>query len=496
MTSPSPHRTSAFKGAILTVGMRWTDRLIGLLSTLVLARLLAPGDFGLVAMAMIVVGLIDVLLDLGVGSALIQNRAAGKADFDTAWTLRLCQAALAATIIAVGAPLVAEYYNDQRVVDILRVIAISVLVGGFENIGIVGFQRDMEFGRDFRFFLTKRVVGTVVTIALAFSMRSYWALVLGSLWGRFVGVTLSYVMHEFRPRISFERIRAIWSFSQWNIVQSIAGYMTNRMDQFVLGRRSTPAVVGAYSIGDEIASMPTTEILAPLGRVMFPAFAMAKHDMAEFRRIVVLSFSIQALVGIPAGVGIALVAQELVPLLLGAQWLAAIPLIQVLGFVGVATSMVHSGHYALLALGRVKALSMFTLVRFLLLLSVLVVAFPRAAAQEVAELRLAVALVALVGVQFLVRALVPGLGPLALFAEAWRPAAGALVMVPAVLAAGTAASALPDVLTLGIKLLVGVVTYTLAVAVTWRFVGRPAGAESYLLEKIRLTGLLGMSAKT
>lgn len=475
--------------------MRWTDRLIGLLSTLVLARLLAPGDFGLVAMAMIVVGLIDVLLDLGVGSALIQNRTADKADFDTAWTLRLCQAALAATIIAVGAPLVARYYNDPRVVDILRVIAISVLVGGFENIGIVSFQRDMEFGRDFRFFLTKRVIGTVVTIALAYSLRSYWALVLGSLWGRCVGVTLSYAMHAFRPRISFERIRAIWSFSQWNIVQSIAGYMTTRLDQFVLGRRSMPAVLGAYSIGDEIASMPTSEILAPLGRVMFPAFAMAKHDMAEFRRIVVLSFSIQALVGIPAGVGIALVARELVPLLLGAQWHAAIPLIQVLGFVGVATSMVHSGHYALLALGRVKALSIFTVGRFLVLLAILVVAFPRAGAQEVAELRLAVAFVALLGVQFLVRALVPGLGLMAVFTEAWRPVVGALVMVPAVLVAGTVASALPDVLILAIKVLVGVVTYALVVAVTWQMVGHPAGAESYVLEKVRLSGLRGLSPR-
>ena len=92
----SLRRTTAFRGAILTVGMRWTDRLMGLVSTLILARLLVPEDFGLVAMAMVIAGLLDVLLDLGVSAALVQNARADSDDFHTAWTLRLCQVSLAA----------------------------------------------------------------------------------------------------------------------------------------------------------------------------------------------------------------------------------------------------------------------------------------------------------------------------------------------------------------------------------------------------------------
>src|SRR5262249_23312837 len=140
--------TTAFRGAILTVGMRWTDRMLGLVSTLVLARLLVPADFGLVAMAMVLVGLLDVLLDLGVSAALIRDLGAGSEDFHTAWTLRLAQATVAALMLVACAPVAADYYDDERIVAILRAIAITVFVGGLENIGTVSFQRNMEFGRD------------------------------------------------------------------------------------------------------------------------------------------------------------------------------------------------------------------------------------------------------------------------------------------------------------------------------------------------------------
>jgi O-antigen/teichoic acid export membrane protein len=143
--------TTAIRGAFLSVGMRWTDRLLGILSTVILARLLVPEDFGLVAMAMVAVGFFDVLLDLGVGAALIQHDHAGREEFSTAWTLRLAQCVVTALLLVLLAPLVVDFYDDPRVRDVLRVAAITVLIGGFENIGTVSFQRNMELGRDFRF---------------------------------------------------------------------------------------------------------------------------------------------------------------------------------------------------------------------------------------------------------------------------------------------------------------------------------------------------------
>ena len=490
MTPPRP--TTAFKGAILSVGMRWTDRLVGLISMLVLARLLTPADFGLVAMAMVVVGLLDVLLDLGVSAALIQNESSDKLDFDTAWTLRLAQSSIAAVLIVVGAPWAADYYHDPRIVDIMRVIAISVFVGGFENIGIVSFQKNMEFGRDFQFFLSKKLFGTVFTIAAALAFRSYWALVLGSLVSRLAGVGLSYRMHDFRPHLSLARLSRIWSFSQWNLLKSTAAYMSARVDRFVLGRRVDASVVGAYSMADEIASMPTTELLAPLGRVMFPAFVRAKGDPPELCRVVLLAFSVQAMVGIPAGVGVALVANEAVPILLGRHWLAAIPFMQILGLVGVATALIHSSYYMLMTLGRMRTLAIFQCCQFLALVVLLFGVFPHSGGQGAAMSRLAVAAGGLVVMQVLTRSAVPGFGVTSMFKAAWRPLVAAMVMAAAVLAVAGLLSSASLIVLLSAKVAAGVIGYALAIVLLWRAAGCPDGAEAYFVEKLRLTSLLGM----
>jgi len=482
----SKYRTTAFKGAILSVGMRWTDRFLGLFSTLILARLLAPADFGLVSMAMIVVGLIDVLLDLGVGSALIQNSSADKQDFDTAWTLRLGQAALAATILVAGAPLAAGYYKDARVVDIMRVIAITVMIGGFENIGVVMFWKGMEFGRDFRFFFSKRVLTTAFTITAALLLKSYWALVLGSLFGRLTGVALSYAFHPYRPALSLVKLRQIWAFSQWNMVMSLVSYLNSRLDKFVIGRRESAAVLGAYSVGDEMASMPTTELLAPLGRVMYPAFVEARSNRTEFMRLVLLAFSVQTLVGIPAGVGVALVAPKAVPVLLGTRWQFAVPFVQVLGFVEVASSLIHSSQYMLLSLGRIRTLAIYFTIQFGLLLSLLVVVFPTAGAMVVAQARLGVAAVGLLVMLVLAGQAVPELRYRSFLRSAWRPVTATLVMAAAVSLTASQFGGSSHFVALLAEVAVGVGTYGIVIALLWGLSGRPEGAETYILRSARL----------
>jgi O-antigen/teichoic acid export membrane protein len=467
--------TGAFTGGLLSVAMRWTDRLIGFGSTLVLARLLTPADFGLVAMAMVVVGLVDVLLDLGVHAALIQNKSADRHDFDTAWTLRVCQASIVAVVLALGAPLVAQYYQDLRVTDVMRVIALSVLIGGLENIGIVMFQKNMEFDRDFRFFFIKRCLGTVVTIVLAFTLRSYWALVLGSVAGRLVGVFLSYSMHSFRPRWSLSRLAGIWSFSQWNIVMNIAGYLNGRLDRLVIGRRQDAAAVGTYTLADEISSMPTTDLLAPLGRVMFPAFVDARERPEEFGRIVLLAFGIQALVGIPAGVG----------LLLGDQWHGAVRLVQWLALTGVFMAMVHSNHYMLLALGRIRTLAAYYCIRLALLLGLLLLAFPNADAEGVAQVRLLVAAFGLLVMGYLAKRAFPQLQLWGMIRSAYRPIVAALVMAAAVLSLHATAHFVSPIAALMCKIVAGTIAYCATVVALWWLSGRPTGAESYLLEGIR-----------
>jgi len=114
--------TSIVRSVALTVTMRWTDRLIGVLSTIILARLLAPEDYGIVAQAYVLIGFTSAVLDLGVGLALIQKRDPTPDHYSTAWTMRIGQAACIGLVVFVGAPFVGDYFHEPRVVDVIRVL--------------------------------------------------------------------------------------------------------------------------------------------------------------------------------------------------------------------------------------------------------------------------------------------------------------------------------------------------------------------------------------
>lgn len=478
-------RVSAARGAVLVVGMRWVDRLIGFVSTLILARLLVPDDFGIVAMASIIVGLIDTLLDLGVGSALVQNKAATRDDFDTAWTLRLMQAGFAALIIWFAAPLAADYFRDPRVLDVIRLMSVTILIGGFENIGIVAFQKNMEFGRDFQFFFFRRVAGFVVTIALALWWQSYWAMVVGALAGRSLGVVISYILHEYRPRFSLIRLRKIWSFSQWILVRNLGNFGQMQIDKFLVGRRADASTMGAYTLADEIAAMPSTELLAPLGRVLFPLFVDAASDPQRLKNAFCKALGIQSLLALPAGVGLYIVARDAVLLLLGDRWLPAVPLVETLALISVVSALTYSGSYLLLALGKVSLQAALAWIQLVLLASLTILVFPDVGAQGIAHIRLATSAFGLLVFVALVLHYVKVLCLIDFLESAWRPlfATGIMALV---LSQMPSIPGIPLFFKLVLSIGVGGIAYALAILVLWRLTACVDGAESYLLEQVRM----------
>ena len=474
--------TTAIRGAFLSVAMRWTDRLLGTLSTVILARLLIPEDFGLVAMAMVAVGFFDVLLDLGVGAALIQHDHAGREEFSTAWTLRLAQCVVTALLLVALAPVVADYYDDPRVIDVLRVAAITVIVGGLENIGTVSFQRNMELGRDFQFVVFKRLVKVACTVGLAIAMRSYWALILGSLVSRLMGVGASYWMSRFRPHLTLSRISSIWTFSQWSLLTGIARYLNGAIPRLVLGGRANAAALGTYSVGEDIAMLPTSELLAPLGRVMFPAFAAAKNSQGELLRLVTLAQAVQALLAIPLSLGVVLVADDAIPLILGQQWTSAVPIAQIVALTGVASALGYSPGYMLTVTGRMHVLCGYTWAKTLLLVLLILLVFRGADAERIAMAGLVTSVIGLVALQAIAWKALPGFGGVRFWSQTWRPLVSAALMTLAVSAVSVALVDIERLPRLIAKVGAGVSVYGLSTLVLWLAAGKPLGAESYLLK--------------
>jgi O-antigen/teichoic acid export membrane protein len=477
---------SVARGAAFTLAARWTDRLIGLVSTVILARLLVPADFGIIAMASLVIALVDVFLDLGVTIALIQRSELTQAHYDSAFTLRLAQTAIATLVVVVSAPLAAAYFKDARIEPVLQLLGFSLLLSGLENIGVVQFQKEMRFGRDFQFAFTKRVAGFIATVVAAWFMRSYWALVVGTLAGRTFGVVASYFIHPMRPRLTLAKARDIFSVSQWTLIRGIGGFVDQNLHKWVVGGRVSAAVMGGYSLADDMAFLPASMLLIPLNRVLFPAFARAKDDPVELKRMYLLAQGVQAIVGIPSAVGLMLVADEAVRVLFGEKWAMAVPFLRLLALVGVASAIMTSAGYVMIALGRFKELAVFSWIRVILFAIVAYGLLGHIDALGVATLRALFIVVSLALFGGWLHRSLPQLRLRDIVSAVGRPLLAAVGMSACVWGVGALVGDLSLVGMLLVKIATGIASYATLIALLWWAAGRPRGAEAYLLQKVGL----------
>src|SRR5688572_12523316 len=210
------------------VAARFGDRLIGLASTIVLARLLVPADFGLVMMAMVIIGAVHLLGAFSFDIALIQNRQAHRQHYDTVWTINLLLAVAFGLLLLLLAAPAARFYNETRLEAVMYVLAVATALEGLVNVGIVAFRKELQFNKEFKFLLTKRVSSVAVTLALAVAWRDYWALVAGVLVGNIVSVVLSYAWHSYRPRFSLAAWSDLFRFSRWLFLNNVLGFVYQR----------------------------------------------------------------------------------------------------------------------------------------------------------------------------------------------------------------------------------------------------------------------------
>ena len=179
------------KGALWMILARLGDRSLGFVSMIILVRLLSPDDFGLVAMGMSVIAICELLGQVGLDVALIQTPGATRRHYDTAWTFSVIISAVIAFVLLIIAAPAANFYHEPRLLPILLSLALGSLISGFENIGTVAFRKELLFNKEFQFFFGKKLAAFLVTVPLAFLLRSYWALIAGIVVGRLAGVSLS-----------------------------------------------------------------------------------------------------------------------------------------------------------------------------------------------------------------------------------------------------------------------------------------------------------------
>jgi lipopolysaccharide exporter len=475
------------KGAAWMVSFKLLERGLGLLSTVVLARLLVPSDFGLVAMAMSIIAILELLNAFGFDMALIQNPQSDRRHYDTAWTFNMLFGLLSAIVLAVLARPAAHFYNEARLEPVIYVLGLTTFIGSLENIGVVRFRKQMAFDKEFKFLISKKLAAVSVTIPLALLLRNYWALVIGMFVGRTAGVMFSYVLQPYRPRISLEARSELFHFSKWLLANGFLFLMRARSADFIIGRLSGPHALGLFNIAFEVSNLPTTELVAPINRAVFPGYAQMSADMDVLRQgfLDVISFII--LFSLPIGIGIAAVAPLAVEVFLGPQWTQCIPLIQILAIFGVITAITTNAGYIYLAIGQPRIVTALSAAYVAVLFPLLIVLAARHGAVGAAWAYLIAAGV-LLPINYLVILRRLGIGLRRLVSLIWRPIAASLLMLAATIAVTDELSNPPDghpaILVLAASVLCGAATYCAGIIALWMASSRPAGPERALLDKL------------
>ncbi len=265
-------RPSNSKAAAWTLAARQAERLLGLVSIAILARLLSPGEFGIVAMAGSVVALVEVLGAFGFDWALMRVPERTRAHYDTAWTLRVIGGLLTFVVLAALAYPAAIYFGQPAVAAIILVMGVNSVIGALENIGIVDFRLQMRFDREFYQRIGGKLAGMLAAVGWALLTHSYWALVIGVTASRLASLLLSYRMHAFRPRWALSQTGALLNFSVWLMIGNLAEVMSSRFADIWVGRHLGSARVGLYSMASELSTLATTEFAAPINRAVYTRY--------------------------------------------------------------------------------------------------------------------------------------------------------------------------------------------------------------------------------
>lgn len=475
------------RGAAWLLAWRAASRLLGLASTLILARVLVPADFGLVAMATTFASSVDLLSQIGVQDALVRRVDDDTSLYDTAFTLQFGRSLATALITAASIPVITWWFGEPRLGAILLVLAACSVISGLENTGVAEFRRAMRFDMQFKLLLFPRLLQVAVTIPAALLLQGYWALLIGVAVSQLARTGMGYALHPFRPRLRLAGWRELAGFSFWTWASCVVGLAWEKGDLFIFGPAIGPAQLGLYLLAMELGILPVTEIIAPVADALFTAFAAAQKKGANSLHHAPLVATALVMCVMPATITISCGSGYVVAALLGPKWAAAAPLIAMLAWlclfspisfvcsvVLTANGFVRRNFIGKLTASAVKLVFLLTVVSLTRRLDYIAAAVTACVAVESVAYFLLLKGLGVVRIWPmagpLARTLMAGLAVVALLWQAglaWQEVS--ITSLAAIACAG--------LLGLGVTL-----AYFLLILLLWRLAGRPAGPETRIAE--------------
>lgn len=475
------------RGAISLGGARFIVNLANAAGILVLARLLTPDDFGIVAIATAVLSVVASFTEVSLQAALVQSKDPTQDHIDTVWTMSLLRAVLIFSLFLVCAWPLSIVYDDPRLIAVFLITGLTGAFFDFYNPLISLSTRYLRFGPLTRFQISQKLLGLVLAIALAIWLRSFWAIIIGNAIGAIVASLLSYRMLPYRPRFTLSKLGEIWGFSRWLFCSQLCETLNWRFDQLAIGMVATKASLGQYAVADNLAVLPSRELTNPIRNALFAGLVSVKEQAAKLRQSYLRSQSLIAMITTPIALGLAIAAEPAVLVVLGEKWLDCVIYVRIFALTYLIEGFTTAVRPLAMAMGETRVLFIRQLLMLAVRLPLITLGLIAYGPVGAAAGRLASSLIHLV-----ISALTAGRLLNLSFSEMMRThvltLCGLAIMGPVMfLTDKFAAPAVPafPILKLGTIALLGAGVYAASIIVIWAVGGKKAGAVSDLFDIAR-----------
>lgn len=319
-------------------GLAWTSfekvgqEVIQFVIGIIIARILAPEDFGVVGMTAIFLALANTIVDSGFGSALIQKKDRTEADYSTCFYFNILVGFAIYGILWIAAPWIADFYRTPILTDVVRVLGIAFIINSLSISQTARMTAEMQFRQMSVITIVAQLVTGLVGLVLAMTGWGVWALVFQQIASGAVRLIGMEIALKWVPSLQFSRqsFRHLFGFGSKILCSSIINTVYNNLYTLVIGRAFLPSDVGYYTRANQTAALPTSSLTQVVMKVAYPMMAQVQDDVERLRNAYTKFLRAQLFVIFPVLLGIAALAEPLFLVLLGEKWLPAVPLLQVL----------------------------------------------------------------------------------------------------------------------------------------------------------------------
>ena len=323
------------KSTITNLLWRFAERCgaqaVSFLVSIILARLLAPEAYGTIALAMVFINILQVFVDSGMGTALIQKKDADDLDFSSVFYFNIAACLVLYAGLFLAAPSIAQFYGDPALTALVRALSLTVVVSGVRNIQQSYVSRHLLFKRFFFSTIGSTLASAVVGIAMAYAGFGVWALVGQSLSNVVTGTIILWATVPWRPRrmFSWQRLKGLLSFGWKLLVSALLDTGYNNLRNLIIGKLYSSADLAYYNQGDKLPNLVITNINTSIDSVLLPTMANEQDDPARVRSMTRRAIKTSTYVMAPLMMGLAACAEPLIRLILTEKWLPCVPYLRI-----------------------------------------------------------------------------------------------------------------------------------------------------------------------